>query len=259
MHPRRVQRDGVQQRLARPGSSLRSGSPAAGTARRPTRRPGCRQSTASCAGACASAASDAIPMPPPVSTTEALPRAAWTSTTPGHQARGDGLREVLGVAVDDDLGDAHCLARHACDPRRRVRLARRPRRAVPPMPETRPMTSPYTSSGSSRRSSSAMHLRGLPAAQRHLPLRLTGSHQPRHPSVGTGRPRSAPSVQSSRTPVMPGPPESSLRRPCTPSRHVPARRRAARRSATRLAGDDAAGDRLGTAGRARPPAGCATG
>src|SRR5216684_2678319 len=41
----------------------------------------CRQSMASLAGATASSASTAVPMPPPVSTTDAVPRAATESTS----------------------------------------------------------------------------------------------------------------------------------------------------------------------------------
>src|SRR5215831_14533941 len=40
-----------------------------------------RQSTASRAGAAASSASTAVPIPPPVSTSDALPAAPWTSTS----------------------------------------------------------------------------------------------------------------------------------------------------------------------------------
>src|SRR5262249_19364436 len=62
--------------------SLRSGCPAGRNRSSPHQMSSRRQSTASRGGAAASSAKTAVPIPPPVSTSDALPAAAWTSTSP---------------------------------------------------------------------------------------------------------------------------------------------------------------------------------
>ena len=66
---------------ARAPVSLRSGMPGGRKRSSPHQMSRCRQSTASLAGAAASSASTCVPMPPPVSTSEACPRAAEASTS----------------------------------------------------------------------------------------------------------------------------------------------------------------------------------
>ena len=62
---------------------------------------------ASLAGATASSASTLVPMPPPVSTTDAVPRAATASTSLVTRRAATALGEQLRVPVHDHLGHAH--------------------------------------------------------------------------------------------------------------------------------------------------------
>ena len=96
--------------------SLRSGSPVGRNRSSPHQISSRRQSTASLAGAAASSASTWVPTPPPVSTSEAMPRGRDGVDQPGHQPGGNRLGEQLAVAVDQQLWA--CDGRYPLPPRR---------------------------------------------------------------------------------------------------------------------------------------------